>query len=92
MANEVLARQAQAHAYQSGEAFEDALESVLNTEAGRQLRELRDGPHGCTIASQWQGDLIRGRRRERVWGAWKLYKLMEAEQWELELQKERHLV
>ena len=35
MANEVLARQAQAHANQTGEAFEDALESVLNTEAGR---------------------------------------------------------
>ena len=35
MANEVLARQAQAHAKQTGEAFEDALESVLKTEAGR---------------------------------------------------------
>ena len=39
MADEVLARQAQAHANQTGEAFEDALESVLNTEAGRQLGE-----------------------------------------------------
>ena len=92
LANEVLARQAQAHAKQTGEAFEDALESVLKTVAGRQLRELRDGPHGCKIASQWQGDLIRGRRRERVQSAWKLFKLMEAEQRELELQKERHLV
>jgi ketosteroid isomerase-like protein len=92
MADEVLARQAQAHAKQTGEAFEDALESVLRTEAGRQLRDLRDGPHGCTIASQWQGDLIRRRRRQRVRAAWKLYKLMEAEQRELELQKERHLV
>jgi len=34
MADEVLARQAQAHANQTGEAFEDALESVLKTEAG----------------------------------------------------------
>ena len=92
MANEVLARQAQAHANQTGEAFEDALESVLKTEAGRQLRELRDGPQGRTTASKWQGDLIRGRRRERVQAAWKLFKLMEAEQRELELQKERHLV
>ena len=58
-----------------------------------QLRELRDGTYGGTIASQWQGDLIRGRRRrERVQAAWKLFKLMEAEQWELELQKERQLV
>ena len=57
-----------------------------------QLRELRVGPYGGTIASQWQGDLIRGRRRERVQAAWKLFKLMEAEQRELELQKERHVV
>jgi hypothetical protein len=92
MANEVLTRQAQAHAYQTGEAFKDALESVLKTEAGRQLRELRDGPHGCTVASQWQRDLIRGRRRERVRAAWKMFKLMEAEQRELALQKERQLV
>jgi hypothetical protein len=89
LANEVLARQAQAHAKQTGEAFEDALEGVLKTVAGRQLRELRDGPHGCKIASQWQGDLIRGRRRERVQSAWKLFKLMEAEQRELELQKKK---
>ena len=92
MANEVLARQAQAHANQTGVAFKDALESVLETEAGRQLRELRDGPHGYTIASQWQGDLIRRRRRERVRAAWKMFKLMEAEQRVLELQKERQLV
>ncbi len=69
MANEVLARQAQAHAKLTGEAFEDALESVLTTEAGRQLRELRDGPHRGERAFQWQGDIIRGRRRERVQGA-----------------------
>jgi hypothetical protein len=37
MANEVLTRQAQAHAYQTGEAFKDALESVLKTEAGRPV-------------------------------------------------------
>jgi hypothetical protein len=44
MAVEILARQAQTQAKQTGEAFEDALEGVLKTEAGRQLRELRDGP------------------------------------------------
>src|SRR5215208_7006411 len=77
MADEVLARQAQAHAKQTGEAFEDALESVLNTEAGRQLRDLRDGPHGCTVASQWKCVLIRRRRRYCTCVACKLYKLME---------------
>jgi hypothetical protein len=43
MAVEVLAPQASAHAKQTGESFEDALESVLETEAGRQLGKLCDG-------------------------------------------------
>ena len=34
MANEILARQAQAHAKRTGGPFEDASESVLKTEAG----------------------------------------------------------
>lgn len=79
MVNEVLARQAHAHAKQTGESFEDALQSVLKTEAGRHLRELRDGPYGGTLACQWQGDLIRERRRERRQVALKLFRLMEAE-------------
>jgi hypothetical protein len=92
MCNEVLARQARAYAKQTGEAFEDALQSVLNTEAGRQLREIRDGPHGGKRASQWQEDLRRARRRERIQAAWEQFRLMEAEQRELELQKEIQLV
>ncbi len=85
MAVEVLVRQAKAHAKQTGEAFEEALKSVLKTEAGRQLRELRNGPHGGERALQWQGDLIRGRRRERVQAAWEQeVMLMEAELRELE--------
>ena len=92
MAVEVLERQARAHAEQTGEAFEDALESVLKTEAGRQLRELCAGPHGGKMASQWQGDLTRKRRRERVQAAWDQFMLMEAEQRELEQQKESQLV
>jgi hypothetical protein len=92
MANEILARQAQAHAKHTGEAFEDALESVLKTEAGRQLRELRDGPHRRKMASQWQGELVRRRRRERAQAAWKLFMLVEAEQRELEQLKESQLV
>ena len=92
MANEILARQAQAHAKNTGEPFEDALESVLKTEAGGQLRELRDGPHGVTKASQWHEDLPRGRRRERVQAAWEQFMLTEAEQPELKLQKQRQIV
>jgi hypothetical protein len=92
MAVEVLARQAGAQAKQTGEAFEDALESVLKTKAGRQLRELRDGPHRGKMATQWQGDLRRGRRRERVQAAWEQFMHMQAELRELELLKERQLV
>ena len=90
--NEVLAHQAQAQAKQTGEALEVALQSVLMTEAGRHLRELRDGPHGDKRASQWQEDLRRARRRERVQAAWEQFKLMEAEQRELEPHKEIQLV
>jgi len=46
MANEVLMRQAKARAKRSGEPIEVAMEAVLNTEAGKQLREHGDGPHG----------------------------------------------
>jgi hypothetical protein len=92
MANEILARQAQALAIHTGEPFEDAFESVLKTEAGGQLRELRDGPHGVTKASQWYEDLARRRRRERGQAAWEQFILLEAEQRELELQKERQIV
>ena len=92
MANEILARQAQAHAKHTGEPVDDALERVLKTEAGGQLRELRDGPHGGTKASQWNEDLARGRRRERAQAAWEQFMLTEAEQWELKLQKQRQIV
>ena len=44
MANEVLMRQAKARSEGSGEPIEEAMEAVLGTEAGKQLRELRDGP------------------------------------------------
>jgi hypothetical protein len=65
MAIEVLARQAGARAKQTGEPLEEALKAVLETEAGRQLRELRDGPHRNQRAQDWQEDLVRERARER---------------------------
>ena len=54
MAVEVLTRQASGHAKRTGELLEDALKAVLDTEAGRQLGELRDGPLHDESAQQWQ--------------------------------------
>src|SRR5919107_2933539 len=62
---EVLARQASGHAKRTGEPLEGALKAVLDTEAGRQLGELRDGPLRDESAQQWQEDLPRKRAEER---------------------------
>ena len=66
MANEVLMRQAKARADRSGEPIEEALEAVLNTEAGTQLRELRDVPHDEERVEEWQVSLARERAQERA--------------------------
>jgi hypothetical protein len=66
MANEVLIRQAKARANRSGEPIEEAMEAVVNTEAGQQLRELRDGPHGDEGVEEWQVSMARERAQERV--------------------------
>ena len=66
MANEVLMRQAKARADRSGAPIEEAMKAVLNTEAGKQLRELRDGPHGDEGVEEWQVGMSRERARERV--------------------------
>src|SRR5829696_4661678 len=65
MVVEVLTRQAETRAQQTGEAFEDAFENVLKTEAGRQLEKLRNGPHRDEGADEWQHDLLRHRAQER---------------------------
>ncbi len=65
MAFDVLRRQAVTRAQRTGEAFEKALEAVLETEAGRQLRDLRDGSHRHEGAKRWQEDLARKRGQER---------------------------
>jgi hypothetical protein len=54
MANELLMRQARVRADRSGEPIEEALEAVLKTEAGTQLRELRDVPHDEESVEEWQ--------------------------------------
>ncbi len=66
MANEVLMRQAKARADRSGEPIEEALEAVLSTEAGTQLRELRDGPHSEESVEEAQVGVARERAQERV--------------------------
>ncbi len=65
MAIDVLARQAGNRAKRTREPFEEALKGVLETEAARQLGELRDGPHRNEKADQWQKDLVQQRTRER---------------------------
>ena len=65
MATEVLARQAGARAKRTGESLEEALRAVLQTEAGRRLRELCDGDHRDERAEQWQPNLSRERAEER---------------------------
>jgi hypothetical protein len=97
MAVEVLARQVGARVRRTGEAFEAALTAVLETEAGRQLAELRDGPHGDEKAERWQQDLAHKRAQERKReqveerqraqeaAAWKLF--MQEELRELEKRK-----
>lgn len=65
MASEVLTRQAELRAELTGEPFEDALIVVQKTDAGRQLEELRDGPHRDERAERWQPNLTRVRAKER---------------------------
>ena len=64
MANEVLMRQAKARADRTGESIEEALEAVLNTEAGTQLRELRDAPHNEESVEEWQAGMARERAED----------------------------
>ena len=66
MANEVLMRQAKARADRTGESIEEALEAVVNTEAGTQLRELRDAPHGEESVEEWHVGMARERAEERA--------------------------
>ncbi len=101
MATAVLMRQAEARVERTGEPFEEAFKAVLETEAGRQLAELRDGPHRDEEAERWQKDLPQKRAKERKRArqeererarqeaAWALF--MQAELQELELRKDGQL-
>jgi hypothetical protein len=89
MAVEVLARQVGARVSRTGEAFEAALKTVLETEAGQQLAELRDGPHGDEKANDWQEGLAHKRAQERKREqAEEKQRAQEAAAWELFMQEE----
>ena len=89
LAVEVLARQVGARVRRTGEAFEAALKTVLETEAGQQLAELRDGPHGDEKAKDWQEDLAHKRAQERKREQFEERKrAQEAAAWELFMQEE----
>ena len=57
MAEEVLVRQAKALVDRTGQPFETSLESVAETEAGRQLRELANSAYSEERAADWQDSL-----------------------------------
>jgi hypothetical protein len=65
MAEEVLGRQAKALVEHTGQSFKAALDAVSNTDAGRQLKELAEGPHRDERARDWQAGLARERAEER---------------------------
>jgi hypothetical protein len=66
MAQEVLCRQARALAQRTGGPFVEALEAVVETPAGRQLEELRCGPHREEETRYWQANLLSERVSEQA--------------------------
>ena len=66
MAQEFLSRQARALARRTGGPFVEALEAVLQTLAGRQLEELRCGPHQDEETRYWQANLLFERVSEQA--------------------------
>jgi len=57
-------RQAKARAERTGESIEEATEAVLNTEAGAQLRELRDVPHDEESIEEWRAGMAQERAED----------------------------
>ena len=65
MAQEALMRQVRALTHSSGHSLEDARQAVVDTEAGRQLRDLAQGEHRHQKAKQWQASVFWERAEER---------------------------
>jgi hypothetical protein len=66
MAEEALSRQARALAQRTGEPLLKTLAAVLETPAGRQLEELRYGPHRHEQTRYWQANLLFERVSEQA--------------------------
>ena len=66
MAQETLLRQARTRAQRTGEPLAAALKAVLQTPAGRQLEELRCGPHQDEEMRYWQANLLFERVSEQA--------------------------
>jgi plasmid stabilization system protein ParE len=66
MVEEVLLRQAEVRAQRTAQLLDEALEAVLETPAGRQLEELRSGPHQHEEARYWQANLLFERVSEQA--------------------------
>jgi aminoglycoside phosphotransferase (APT) family kinase protein len=66
MAEEVLSRQARAHAQRTGQSLAEALGAVHQTPAGRQLEELGSGAHQHEEARYWQANLLFERATEQA--------------------------
>jgi hypothetical protein len=61
-----LLRQARALAQRTGEPLVEALEAVIQTPAGRQLEELRCGPHRDEETRYWHANLLFERVSEQA--------------------------
>ena len=66
MAEEALSRQARALAKRTGEPLLEALEAVLESPAGRQLEELKCGPHRHEQTRYWQATMLFERVSEQA--------------------------
>ena len=66
MTEEVLWRQSKAQARRTGQSLVEARVDVLKTPAGRQLEELRCGPHRHEQTRYWQANMLFERVSEQA--------------------------
>jgi hypothetical protein len=66
MVVEVVARQAEGLTGSTGRPFRESYEAVLQTEAGRRLDELVEGPHRHEKATYWHANLLLERASEQA--------------------------
>jgi hypothetical protein len=66
MAQETLLRQVRTLAQRTGAPLLEALEAVVETQAGMQLEELRSGLHQDEEARYWQANLLFARVSEQA--------------------------